>query len=331
MLIDIPPVMEETSTSSTEVVMLRPIQAIENEQFCIEHDEIDSYESQLGLRKTPQSKPAEELNAFETAIGRPRAVRPRAVGTFHCIRYGLLETEPVCMICIEVALSIGPDREIKALCVEMAFSSERSKATNNGKKDKRIENKQGDAEDEKAGKQGISEKSSTGVVRPEIVRGGWGPELLHGILMPVDVRTDYNLQSEVNFPGGGFKTPSFEKEEKYPEQRRWELVGIRRPDDAGCDRGYRILEWNLTGEKPTCTTMPHKFRLGLFVEHGNLPFDLDFRYIGSLIAGKTKLDFGWTRGQRVFRFDPLKGAVDPLQKEDLQKLLDEVNGIYGGR
>ena len=325
-MIDIPPGMEKTSTSSTEVVMLGPIPAIENENFYIENDEIESQESQLGLRKTLQDKPAENSNAFGTKIG-----RVRADGLFHSIRYGQLGNEPACMICIEVALDIGSDREIKVLRVEMAISSEKSKAIKNGKKDKRSGNKQEDAEDGVAGKEGSSEKSTAGIVRPEIVYEGWGPELLHGIEKSVDAHTGYNLQCEVNFPGGGFKTPSFEKQKEYTEQPRWELGGFRRRDDAGCDRGYRIMDWTLSGKKLTRTTMPRKFRLGLIVEHGNLPFDLDFRYIGSLIAGKEKLDFGWTRDQRVFRFDPPQGTVKDLRKEDLQKILDEVNGMYGGR
>lgn len=324
MLIDIPPGMEETPTSSSEGVKLGLLQAMENGEFYIENDEIDSYESQLGLRTTPRSKPAEGVNAFGTEIG-----RARADGRFRCIRYVQLENEPACMICIDVTLNIGPDREIKALHVEMAVGSEKSKARKNGKKDKRSGNKEGDAEDVKAGKEGSSQKSPAGIVRPEIVDEGWGPELLHGIEKSVDGRTAYNLQSELNFPGGGFKTPSLEKEGKHTEEHRWELVGMRRHDDAGCDRGYRIVEWTLSGKKLTRTTMPRKFRLGLFVEHGNLPFDLDFRYIGSLIAGKKKLEFGWTRGQRVFHFDPPEGAVEVVRKEDLQKLLDEVNGIYG--
>ena len=318
--------MEETPTSSTEGDKLGPLQAMENEDFHIENDEVEYHESQLGLGTTPQSKPAEGLNAFGTKIG-----RARADGRFRCIRYGQLETEAACMICIDVALSIGPDREIKSLHVEMAVGSEKSRARKKGKKDKRSKNKQGDAEDGEAEKEGSSQKSPAGIVRPEVVDGGWGPEILHGIEKFVGRRTAYNLQSELNFPGGGFTTPSVEDEKIYVEEHRWELVGMRRNDDAGCDRGYRIVEWTLSGNKLTRTRMPHKFRLGLFVEHGNLPFDLDFRYIGSLIAGKRKLEFGWTRGQRVFHFDPPEDAVEILRKEDLQDLLNEVNGIYEGQ
>lgn len=318
--------MEETPISSIEGVKQGPLLAMEDVEFYIEHDEIESHKSQLGLRTPSQTKPAEGSNAFEAKLG--KAI---ADGRFRCIRYGQFGTEPACMLCIEVALDIGPEREIKSLRVEMAISSEKSKARKNGKKDKGGKDQQGDAENGRAGKVDSSQKSSASIVRPEIVDEGWGPELLHGIEKLVDRRTAYNLQSEINFPGGGFSTPSKADRKKYMEEHRWELAGIRRKDNAGCDHGYRIMRWTLSGGRLTRTTMPHKFRLGLIVEHGNLPFDLDFRYIGDLMAGKEKFDFGWFREQEVFHFDPPEEAKQVLLKEDLQKLLDEVNGAYGGR
>lgn len=302
--IDIEP-ESETQASSAESVKIGPIRAVENACFHIENDEIESQESRLGLRTATRSKAAPGLNAFGTIIG-----KAKADGKFRCIRYGQLETEPVCMICIDVALDIGPDREIKTLFVELAFSSEMSRA---GKEDKRRGDKRSEV--------------NNGIVPPTIVDRGWGPELLHGFEKPIQRDIAMNLQSEVNFGVGRFSIPSWKNERRYTEEQRWELGGIRLPDDAGCDHGYRIVNWTLAGKKLTRRTMPRNFCLGIIVEHGSLPFDLEFRYVGSLRAGTRKLEFGWARGQHIFQFfPPTEGALENLRREDLESLLREANG-----
>ena len=313
----------EIQTSAIEELHIRPILAVEGASFHVENVEVDSDESRLGQQVSLPSTPVDGPNIFEVAIG-----KVTADGRWHRIRYGQHENEPACMICIDVALNIGPDREIKQLFVELAVSNEKSRAIKNSQVNPVGDGQRRSADDDVPANRDGAQQHSAGILPPTIVDKGWGPELLHGDLKFMQRDKGLDLRTKVNFGVAGFSTPSWKDEKQYIEEQRWELGGMRLRDDAGCDREYRRVNWELAGKKLTRATMPRNFRLGVIVEHGGLPFDLEFRYVGSLRAAARKLDFGWDKYRHIFRFSPdatAKSYLEDLRKEELERLLDKIN------